>query len=183
MVGYDKDVRNVSMWVYDPVAGSVTATGLTIPDVGYGQNLVYFPPNGKMYLMQSDGTVFEVTLNRGNFAGSTVAEVSGITGSRPATTETGWAYDAVNEIIGGGVRNGVFYAYHPPSKTWTARTMQSSSGTPIGTVAFHALDYDPVNNVFIFISDYHSGRRTWAYRYGGRRPDAELSTSNSASSR
>ena len=33
-----------------------------------------------------------------------------------------------------------------------------------GSQAFHALRYDPVNNVFIFVTDYDSGQHTWAYR-------------------
>jgi putative transposon-encoded protein len=44
------------------------------------------------------------------------------------------------------------------------------AGSSVGTLAFHALDYDPVDNVFIFITDSASGRRTWAYRYGGGTP-------------
>ena len=41
----------------------------------------------------------------------------------------------------------------------------SPSGKSIGTVAFHALKYDPVDNVFLFLTDYRSGWRMWAYRY------------------
>jgi hypothetical protein len=39
-------------------------------------------------------------------------------------------------------------------------------GGSIGTVAFHALDYDPINNVFVFIAKDTSGKHTWAYRFG-----------------
>ena len=42
--------------------------------------------------------------------------------------------------------------------------MQASPSGTIGTQAFHAIDYDPVNNVFVFITE---ARRTWAYRYAG----------------
>lgn len=38
-------------------------------------------------------------------------------------------------------------------------------GNTIGTLAYHAIDYDPVDAVFVFITDYTSGRRVWAYRY------------------
>jgi hypothetical protein len=92
--------------------------------------------------------------------------VSGITGDIPKLAETGFAYDAVNQIIGGGVSQGVFYAYDPVRKTWASHVMKTlPAGERVGTVAFHAHAYDPVNNVFIFITDAESGRRTWAYRY------------------
>jgi hypothetical protein len=38
------------------------------------------------------------------------------------------------------------------------------NGGAVGSMAFHALGYDPVNNVFVFVTDYPSGRHTWAYR-------------------
>ena len=47
----------------------------------------------------------------------------------------------------------------PESGQWTAETIQG--GSP-GSQSFHALAYDPADNVFIFITD---DRRTWAYRY------------------
>ena len=39
-------------------------------------------------------------------------------------------------------------------------------GGPIGTQAFHTLDFDPVDGVFLFLTEYDSGSRMWAYRYG-----------------
>jgi hypothetical protein len=87
-------------------------------------------------------------------------------GNIPASQESGWAYDAANQIIGGGIQDGLFYAYSPLTNTWTSNVMQTDPpGSSVGTLAFHALDYDPINNVFIFITDGDSGRRTWAYRY------------------
>ena len=88
----------------------------------------------------------------------------------PSSAQTGWAYDAVNQIIGGGVNKGTFYAYDPATRTWTSRTIQPRTSGSIGTVAFHALDYDPVNNVYVFVTDKASGRRTWVYRYAGGPP-------------
>jgi hypothetical protein len=41
----------------------------------------------------------------------------------------------------------------------------SQDGAETGTVYHHAIDYDPVNNAFIFVTDPASGRRTWAYRF------------------
>ena len=165
VVGYNSHAGAGTLWLYDPVTKQSSATGISIPDAGQTDNLVYYPPTQKHYLIRKDGALFEVTLNRSNFAASTVSAVRGTTGPLPSSGETGWAYDSANQIIGGGVHNGIFYAYHPPTKTWTARTMQPLSGGPIGTVAFHALEYDPVNNVFIFLTNGPSGRHTWAYRW------------------
>ena len=64
----------------------------------------------------------------------------------------------MNRIIGGGIYKGKFYAFDPLTKRWTSQTIQG--GSP-GSMVYHAIDYDPVDNVFIFIS----GRHTWAYRY------------------
>jgi hypothetical protein len=82
-------------------------------------------------------------------------------------------YDSVNQIIGGGVRDGMFYAYDPRSNSWASRTplIQSTQGeTSVGTQAFHAIGFDPVNGVFVFINDPNQGARVWAYRYGGSAP-------------
>ena len=43
-------------------------------------------------------------------------------------------------------------------------------GGPIGTMASHTLDFDPVDGVFLFLTEYDSGSRMWAYRYGSATP-------------
>jgi hypothetical protein len=163
-----------SLWTYDPIKQTaVQQQSSRREELGYGKNLVYFPPDQKMYYFVGGGDVFEVELNRKHFSWSKIGRVKGIKGDVPKLPETGFAYDAVNRIIGGGIVNGVFHAFDPATRTWTARTIQAPGAErPVGSVAFHALDYDPVNNVFFFISDYESGRRTWAYRYATRRDDA-----------
>jgi PKD repeat protein len=165
--------------VYDPAARAMTtALDFTDPaglahitredgsrspvNLGYNNNLVYFPTNQKMYYFErTTGAVYEVDLNRADLSASAITLLS-TTGTPPPNSEIGYGYDPVNQIIGGGPINGVFYAFDPATKTWTAQTMQG--GAP-GSVAFHALNYDLVNKVFIFITDRASGRKTWAYRY------------------
>lgn len=167
-------VSEYGLWLYDPAGRSAEPALPQFPfqmavRMGYAKNLVYFPPTDRMYFINnSNGNVFELALNRAQVTQSTFSEMTNVTGTLPATPETGWAYDPVNRIIGGGVHNGKFHLFNPVTREWTNITMQvSASGAPgpIGTQAYHALDYDPVNNVYLFITDYASGRKVWAYRY------------------
>jgi hypothetical protein len=100
--------------------------------------------------------------------------LSGIKGDVPRLRETGFAYDPVTRTIAGGVNEGIFYAFDPATRAWSSHVMQTEPpGLAVGTVAYHALDYDPVNNIFLFVSRKSSGKRTWAYRFtGDSRPGA-----------
>lgn len=189
---------------YDPVSGNIviiTRNGIYLynpvtekfsqpvnfsrADLTYANNLVYYPPNQKMYLVLHDGTTFEVSLDRTNFANSSITKVALVGNLRPVknpaatvTTdegETGWAYDSVNKILGGGVYNGLFYVIDPIAKTIKSTTMKSSSGNAIGGVTYmHTLDFDTSHGAFIFIAKYVNPAtpyapvyRTWAYKYDG----------------
>jgi len=173
---------NGGLWIYDPVL-EVKTKILDLPyataqALGYNTNLVYFPPNQKMYLFSRDVPVrvWELTLNRSNWSASTFAEITGMTGDIPrggGDPNTGYAYDSANQIIGGQVVNGKFFAYNPLTKQWNSAIMQTQpAGMSIGSQAFHALDYDPVNNVFFFLTGYNSGSHMWAYRYAGGSPSS-----------
>ncbi len=165
------DGQNRRIYTYNPTTRTATVA-LEIggnADYGIGGNLVYFPPNDKFYYFRSNASatqVWEVTLDRNTWSNTQVVEVTGMTGT-PSSRETGYAYDSVNHLIGGGVRDGLFYAFDPLTKVWNTVTMNTApaAGASVGTVAFHALDYDPVNNVYLFITDYDSGFDVWAYRY------------------
>lgn len=54
-------------------------------ELSFGQNLVYFPPNQKMYYILNNGGVYEVTLNRSDFSKTTIVLMNGITGNPPST--------------------------------------------------------------------------------------------------
>ena len=161
------------LYVYDPSNETASKVkSISMGELGIAQNMVYFPPNGKMYYVEDNGDVFEVTLDRNNFANSTIVQVTGVTGTPPSGGETGWAYDSTDQIIGGGINNSTFYSFDPVAKTWTAEAMVSDTvGKVIGTQSFHALDYDPVDDVFVFISlpegQSIDNQGTWAYRYSG----------------
>jgi hypothetical protein len=128
-------------------------------NMGYNNHLVYFPPNGKMYYFQRDTKrTFEITLDRADFTKSRIVQLN-TTGSPSPHMEPGYAYDAANQIIGGGVWQNTFYAFNPLTKSWTAQLMQG--GAP-GNQAYHAIAYDDVNNVYVFLTE---GKQTYAYRY------------------
>lgn len=171
------------MSVYDPI-NKVTKRALRAFSglgLSYAQNLIYFPPTDKMYYVMNNGTVYELSLNRSDFTKSTLVKMTGVTGTFPPrplppddSGETGWAYDSVNHIIGGGVMKGVFYAFDPVRKVWSSSVIQKSPANfPYGIGSLnssHALDYDPVDNVFIFITggvnpSASYEKYTWAYRY------------------
>jgi hypothetical protein len=148
---------------YDPVSDTKTTPLSSSPITDYACNLVYFPPNDKFYYFER-GTpvkVFAVTLDRTNWPSSNIQEVTGVTGTA-GTGETGWAYDTANHIIGGGVTSGEFYAFDPQSKNWATRTMQIQGSGTGPTCYFHCLEYDPVDNVFVF---YGTDYNIWAYCY------------------
>jgi len=163
------------LWLYDPVADAI-GNGPQIA-FGYSAKLVYFPPNDRFYVVQSDGRVWEITLDRGRFAASSAVPVS-VGGTRPAAglgIVCGYAYDAVNRVIGGNVQNGMFYAFDPATSQWTATRMlveQGSSGVP--NQVFHCLDYDPVSGVYVFLDTPNYGSpgspTTWVYRNGQPAP-------------
>jgi hypothetical protein len=168
-------VGSSGIQTYDPVNDVKTQRTGSSPITANWSNLVYFPPNQKMYYVQwgSPTRIFEVTLNRATWASSSVTEVTGMSGT-PNSGESGWAYDTANHIIGGGISNGVFYAYNPLNKQWDSKTMLVQGGTGSPTLYSHNLDFDPVDNVFVF---YASGYHTWAYCYKRAGSDVEKSVS------
>jgi hypothetical protein len=162
-------VGGAGLYTYDPVTRVKTQRlSYDQDEMGYANNLVYYPPNQRMYyIARGEPTrVWEVTLDRTNWASSTVTQMT-TTGAVFDSEESGFAYDSWNEVIGGGVANGVFHVFEPEVARWTALTMQiQGGGGPVGTQAFHTIDFDPVDGVFLFLTGYDSGSRMWAYRYG-----------------
>jgi hypothetical protein len=159
-------VGRYGVYVYDPVSRTKTVAlddyndnALGNADLGYANELVYFPPNQKHYYFdRSSGAVWELTLDRGDFKRSTLTRVMA-SGTAPSGNETGYAYDAVNRVIGGGVADNRFYVFDPARSSWQSLAIQ---GAMPGSQAFHAIDYDPVDGVFVFVTE---SRRTFAYRY------------------
>ncbi len=167
------------LWVFDPVTRDMVQALGQFSDplasrLGYANNLTYFPPNQRLYYLARGAPtrVFEVRLDREDWSASTVTERV-TPPNAPNSEESGWVYDTRSQVIGGGVLDGLFHAYNPLSNTWTSRSIQiqSSAGvTSIGSQAFHAIGFDPVDEVFVFITRYADGQRVWAYRFDGPAP-------------
>ncbi len=167
-----------SVWVYDPAADRIVETSIAV-DVGGEPDLVYFPGTDRFYVLQGDGRVWELALDRAAPSRTTIEPVA-VRGTPPASargTRCGFACDPVNGVIGGNVERGVFHAFDPQSKTWTASAMQveaGSSGVP--DQAFHCLEFDPSSGCFVFLqngADASGANRiatTWAYRPASARP-------------
>jgi hypothetical protein len=110
------------------------------------------------------GPRFELTLNRSAWDASSISELTAQTGDLPAAEAKGWAYDALRQSIGGGVRDNVFWELDPVAQAWTATPLAGSGGDSPGSLAFFTLDYAEQAGVFLFFTDYDSGWETWAYR-------------------
>jgi hypothetical protein len=167
VVGSSRGAGDGGMWVYDPVADEVVSFVTEVRYAEIDSNLVYYPPNQTMYYIArgSPNHVWEVPLDREDWS-RTRSRMLPSTGPAPSTGTTGYAYDPGTETIAGAVVDSVFHSYDPIADAWTAQPMEarSTDGAAIGTVVFHMLDYDPVDDVFLLIANGPDGRRTWAYR-------------------
>ncbi len=130
-------------------------------EMGIEGSLVYYPPTDRFYFFGKNRServrVWELTLDRDTPSASRLQllETTGPASPR----RRGYALDTRNNVIGGGSSDGMFYIFHPEERRWEEMEIQGE--TP-KTVSFHALAYDPVNNVFFFLDVDH---KMWAYRY------------------
>ncbi len=168
------------MSVLDPQAG-VVAARVEWPDeslrrkidTGEGVKLLYVPPRDSFYVVvaaprtEEAGGVFEVTVDRWDWTRSSIRTIPTPLPDPPPDSQA-WAFDESAGLIVGGVRDGVVYAFDPETEQWAWQQAEvdSDEGAAVGSVAALALAYDPVDAVIIFRTDHHSGRRTWAYRWG-----------------
>lgn len=134
--------------------------------LGYSNELVYFPPDGRHYYFER-GTkkVFALELDRTTPLSSRLVEVA-YQGNYPSHPEPGFAYDEVHRTIVGAVSSGRVSRFDPqiPAFTETELTVVGAASRHVGTMQSHAIAYDAVNEVFVFLTDVNDGYTTWAYR-------------------
>lgn len=130
----------------------------------YAKNLLYFPPNDKFYFIIDGDIIYEISLNRSDYKSSLIRKIPVPGGSVPDLMfESGFAYDSHNKLIGGGILNNQFYAYNPISNMWSSSDIQiGNSPGNTGRLIFHAIDFDPISNTYIFINDQ---KYVFAYRF------------------
>jgi hypothetical protein len=130
-------------------------------NLGYANQLVYFPPTDTFYYFERGApAVYALKLDRNDLKQSTLDKVA-TSGTPSPHGEPGYAFDAKNQVIGGAVSDSTFYVFDPAQGSWSAVPISASPGNE----ASHAVGYDPVNNVFVFVTDIDSGAKTWAFRY------------------
>lgn len=123
----------------------------------YSGTLVYYPPDQAMYGIPDKKEIWKLELNRQNFKQSKITKLTP-KGEIPKESECAFAYDDANKLLGGGFLENKFYMFNPPANEWSSVEIK---GEKIGTMTFHCLVYDAVDNVYIVIANRH----TYAYRY------------------
>lgn len=162
-------VGQAGLYLYDPRLRTKArfVDQLSAEDLGYSGELVfagaleahyYFNPHGR--------TVFRLELDRAAPFRSTLASVP-FTGPAPAHPQPGYAWDEHSGVIGGAVRDGEFFTFDPATLAFAAQRIRGPGGAEVavGTMQPHALAYDPINNIFVFVTTLEGGFRTWAYRH------------------
>lgn len=153
------------LWVYDPARQNIVAAIGSVERAKNSSNLIFNPRDKNMYLIDSKTLkVRQLRLDRDDWE-KTIVQTVETAGDAPGSMRN-FAYDSRNHVIG-GIKKGVFYALDLKTFTWHSYpvTERSESGTSIGTVRYHAIDYDPVNNVFILVTGKTGSLRTWAFRF------------------
>jgi hypothetical protein len=160
----DTKAMHIDLRTYEGLEHLVDEQGVQVDnDLGYNSNLVYFPPNDSFYYhSRGGGHMYRLGFDRDDPAASMITRQSA-TGPVPNGSETGLVYDAANEVIGQGPIDNAFFVFDPATKTWASSIMD---GCAPGTVDFHALEFDPVDGVYIFAAPVGPNPRIYAYRWG-----------------
>jgi hypothetical protein len=157
------------LWSWDPAAHvAAKVLSLSGQKLSYGQNMVYVPSIDAHLYLRADGIVFRAAFNRNAPAESSLTLLATKGSAPPATkvdeapdpTETGWALDAKRNRVCGGLISGTFYCLDVATLSWSAHPLPGA--TPPQRFAFHTIQYDPINDVYIFIS--LAERHTYAWR-------------------
>lgn len=157
------------LWAWDPSTSVKEQVLGRFPfAVGYGNSLVFFPPNGHHYYFDRiQRRVLELRVDRNALFRSEVSLVPSTDGGVfPSSRMPGFAYDEKNQVLIGGIAQGQATVFDPATSTFTTLTLRPRSGTQaIGDLASQIIVYDPVDEVFLFVADEGPTARTWAFRY------------------
>lgn len=165
VIGQNANAGTGGMWVYDLTQERVVAF---VP-LRHGEGnttLVYHPQRDTFFHFgpYQSLVVHEVAFNRSVYSNTTSTVVQH-TGTAPPNPE-GLVWDPITRSIGGAVNAERWFRFDPSTRAFTAVpiTLQSDDGAAMGSQTDFTLDFDPVNEVFLFLARGPSGLRTWAYR-------------------
>lgn len=153
------------MFVYDPATEKLIASLPRVRRAENSSNLLYNPSDDSMLLIDRKTlAVRRFALDRTDWAKTVESTVD--TKGEPPGSMRNLAYDSRNHVMGGIVDN-VFHYLDLDTYTWHSQdvTFRSADGKQIGTVFHHAIDYDPVDNVFVLVAADDGQFRTWAFRF------------------
>ncbi len=157
------------LWAFDPSTDAKEQVlGRFSFPLGYGNALVFFPPNGRHYYFDRiERRVLELRLDRtALFRSELLVAYGADAGAYPNGRMPGFAYDEKNQVLVGGIVAGAAWVFDPVTSSFTTVTLRPRSGTQtVGELASQVIVYDPVDNVFLFVADEGLGARTWAFRY------------------
>lgn len=169
MIAASRGAGPPKLFVYDPSSDTLVHSQ---PGVGaHHGNLHYDPIGDRMILLVESDTglaQYEIILDRDDWSGTTITELA-TTGTPPISARSS-AYDSRNRIIGAFGEAGVFSALDLATDTWSTHQVLVQSDDPdveLGGPRAFAMDYDPINNVFLYVGVANNIIRTWAYRYLG----------------
>ncbi len=157
--------QSAGMWIYDPHKDEIVAKIDTVARAAPSSNLIYVPFVDKMFLLdRKTMQIRAYRLDRSNW--TKTKETVVVAKNAPLEAFRNLAYDSRNRVFG-GIHKGVFHAFDPATEQWSAHPIYSRSqwDKTLVNVRHHAIDYDPLNNVFVLISGKPGSLRTWAYRF------------------
>lgn len=171
IIGTDPQMSGwTAIYTYDPSTKKIQKAKDLGVVLGIDNNMVYYPPNDRFYLIRRGGEgnrVYEVALDRTDLSLTTVTEVSmsgAPYGEGPGAVTSGWAYDPDQKVIAGGIRDNRFYFFDPLAKAWGSIPISIQAATSaINHVAFHVLAYDSINKIYVFVDG--QTKMTWALKF------------------
>ncbi len=149
--------------LYDPRQRTwrqvLSGTDLAGP-LAYNQELVYEPQSDRfLYFQAATSKVYALALNRADPVQSTLTERS-TSGPFP-TGALGFVSTESGGTVVGAVINGTALVFNAETGVFTP-TVVGDGGA--GASGAHAVAFDPVNGVVVFLTDYVSGYHTWVWR-------------------
>lgn len=158
------------LWLYDTSVDVLTkiVNWSYGPTMGWSASLIYAPITDKFYWMGLGGntgyirTVFEITLNRTTPSASTIINTGAVlpAPSRPCCS-MGWAYDTINNVIGGGVDNSTLYTFDPVTHLVAAQQLVANDGLIIDPMHGYVAGFGAGGYMFRSKPVTSGAMRTW----------------------